>query len=111
MQHVMGGLTWTFGSNTTRVSSGLYGGAEPTVHTGATNNATSAVVNAWQPVLGSNATAPPPPAYPEPSSTASASTPASTGSSSSGNTSGATTLQIGTAVWSIVLAVAGVFVL
>lgn len=53
MKHILGGLTWTFASNTTRVAQGLYG-TDPTVHTGSTNNSSSGAVGAWAPVLGSN---------------------------------------------------------
>ncbi|KAF8600110.1 class I glutamine amidotransferase-like protein [Ceratobasidium sp. AG-I] len=109
MKHVLGGLTWTFASNTTRVAAGLYGGAEPTVHTGATNNATVAAANPWAPVLGSNATAPAPPPVPVSTQTASGSAPESTGTS--GNTSGASSVKIGAGIWTVVLAVAGAFAL
>jgi len=110
MHHVMNGLTWTLASNTTRVAAGLYGGAEPTVHTGATNNSTVAAVSAWTPALGSNATATPPPPLPS-SQTASATTPAQTQAGTSGNTSGATAVRIGSGVWAVALAVAGAFAL
>lgn len=108
MKHIMGGLTWTFASNTTRVASGLYSGAEPTVHTGATNNAAVAAANPWAPVLGSNATAPAPPAAPI---TTTASSPSASQTPTSGNTSGATAVRIGSGVWAVALAVAGAFAL
>lgn len=107
MKHVMGGLAWTFGSNTTWVASGLYGGAQPTVRSGATNNATTAAVLAWTPAVGSNTTAPPPPP-PKATETPGAASPEATGTSS--NTSGASTVRIGAGVWAAVLAVVGVFV-
>ncbi|KAG8744000.1 hypothetical protein FRC10_010979 [Ceratobasidium sp. 414] len=89
MKHVLGGLIWTFGSNTTRVAAGLYGGTEPVVHTGANNN-TAGTVGNWHPVLGSNQTAPPPPP-PLTTPTPSANAPGATGSagSSGGSSSGA----------------------
>ena len=111
MKHVMGGLTWTFGSNTTWVASGLYGGAQPTVHTGASNNVSTAAVNAWSPAVGSNATAPPPPP-PTTTQTGTAASPENTGTAgTSGTTSGATSVRIGAGVWAVVLAVAGAFAL
>ncbi|KAG8755586.1 hypothetical protein FRC11_005934 [Ceratobasidium sp. 423] len=95
MKHVMGGLTWTFASNTTRVAAGLYSGVQPTVHTGASNNSTSTAVNAWSPVLGSDQTAPSPPAAVPAASSGANTTPESTGgsstTSSSSSTSGAMT--------------------
>ncbi|KAB5590870.1 hypothetical protein CTheo_5685 [Ceratobasidium theobromae] len=89
MKHIMGGLTWTFASNTTRVAKGLYNGAAPTVHTGASNNNTNTAAAAWTAVLGSDATAPAPP--PPKTSPSSSSAPQSTGGTTSGtgNTSGA----------------------
>jgi len=108
MKHVMGGLAWTFGSNTTWVASGLYGGALPTVHTGASFNVSVGAVNPWSPVVGSNTTAPPPPP-PKATETLGSSSPAVTGTS--GNTSGAASVKIGAGVWAVVLAVAGVFTL
>jgi hypothetical protein len=89
MKHVMGGLTWTFGSNTTRVAQGLYNGAQPTVHTGSSNNATKAVADPWAPVLGSNVTAPPPPAPKTNPSASSSSGPEPTAAANTSNTSGA----------------------
>ncbi|KAF8754757.1 Trehalose utilization [Rhizoctonia solani] len=56
MKHIMGGLSWTLASNTTRVSAGLYGasGIQPTVRIGASNaNASSIAASPWSPVLGS----------------------------------------------------------
>lgn len=103
MKHVMGGLIWTFGSNTTRVASGLYNGAEPTVHTGSTNNATSATTGNWNPILGSNATAPNPPPRPTTASSSSASGPQSTNNAS---TSGAVSVRSGMG-WAIVGALLG----
>ncbi|CAE6444363.1 unnamed protein product [Rhizoctonia solani] len=64
MKHIMGGLSWTLASNTTRVAAGLYRGTDvqPTVRRGASNvNASSIAANAWSPVLGSDQVAPPPP--------------------------------------------------
>lgn len=110
MKHVMGGLAWTFGSNTTWVASGLYGGALPTVRTGASNNMTVAAANPWSPVVGSNATAPPPPP-PKPTETLGSGSPAATGAGTTGNTSGAASVKIGAGVWAAVLAVAGIFTL
>jgi len=102
MQHVLGGLTWTFGSNTTRVAAGLYNGEEPSVHTGASNNSTNTAVSLWAPVLGSNQTAPPPPAVPVTPSASGAASPSSTGTSS--NTSGAILASAPAAFWAVAAA-------
>ncbi|QRV93381.1 hypothetical protein RhiJN_21399 [Ceratobasidium sp. AG-Ba] len=102
MKHVMGGLSWVFGSNTTRVATGLYGGAAPTVHTGSTNNATTGAAATWNAVLGSSQTAPPPPP-PLTTPTSSSSGPEATGGSS---TSGAVSVRSGMA-WALVAALAG----
>ncbi|KAG8710269.1 hypothetical protein FRC09_000215, partial [Ceratobasidium sp. 395] len=104
MHHVMGGLIWTLGSNTTQVASGLYGGAEPTIHTGATNNNTAGVVGNWNPVLGSNETAPPPPP-PPPSPSTSGNGPEASGGSSSGALSDANVPR--SMVWAIAAALVG----
>ncbi|KAG9123112.1 hypothetical protein FRC07_000220 [Ceratobasidium sp. 392] len=103
MHHVMGGLIWTFGSNTTRIAGGLYGGAEPTIHTGANNNNTAGVVGNWNAVLGSNETAPPPPP-PPPTPTESSSGPGATGSSSGALSDMAVPRSM---VWAIAAALVG----
>ncbi|CAE6385484.1 unnamed protein product [Rhizoctonia solani] len=97
MKHIMGGLTWTLASNTTRVAAGLYNGVQPTVQTGAFNNATSAAVNAWAPVLGSDQTAPPPP--PPKMTPTSDAGPESTGGTST-SSSGAIT-NVPASVWAV----------
>ncbi|KAG8766755.1 hypothetical protein FRC12_006672 [Ceratobasidium sp. 428] len=104
MHHVMGGLIWTFGSNTTQVAGGIYGGAEPTIHTGATNNNTAGVVGNWNAVLGSNETAPPPPP-PPPSPSSSGNGPEASGSSSSGALSDVNVPR--SMVWAIAAALVG----
>ncbi|CAE6519669.1 unnamed protein product [Rhizoctonia solani] len=106
MKHVMGGITWTFSSNTTRVASGLYSGTSPTVRTGATNNVTSAATAQGTPVLGSDQTAPSPPAKP---TTTSTTPPESTGgstSSSSASTSGAI-MSVPAGAWAVAAAALG----
>ncbi|QRW07531.1 hypothetical protein RhiLY_06530 [Ceratobasidium sp. AG-Ba] len=102
MKHVMGGLSWVFGSNTTRVATGLYGGAAPTVHTGSTNNATTGAAATWNAVLGSSQTAPPPPPPSLRLPRAAAHTEATGGS----GTSGAVSVRSGMA-WALVAALAG----
>ncbi|CAE6498503.1 unnamed protein product [Rhizoctonia solani] len=107
MKHVMGGLTWTLASNTTRVASGLYGGAEPTVHTGASSNVTSAAVAAWAPVLGSDQTAPPPPP-PKTTPTSSAGPESTSGANTSSSSSSAGVrpgMQLG--AWGVVAGALG----
>lgn len=108
MKHVMGGLAWTFGSNTTRVAKGLYGGAEPTIHTGASNTSPGSASSPWAPVLGSSATAPPPPpgsVVPTPS----ASAPASTGTAGSAEKNSGVMASVPTALWAVVAASLGAF--
>lgn len=81
MKHIMGGLVWTLASNTTKVSAGLYNGVQPTVRTGATNTAAANPSSAWSPVLGSDQTAPAPPAgavRPSPTSSSTKPEPTST---------------------------------
>ncbi|KAJ1305469.1 hypothetical protein OPQ81_000477 [Rhizoctonia solani] len=104
MKHILGGLTWTFASNTTRVAAGLYNGAQPTVHTGASNNVTSTVVNQWSPVLGSDQTAPPPPPSKTPTTTSAG--PESTGGSNTSSNSGAPK-GVPVGVWAIAAAALG----
>ncbi|CAE6378570.1 unnamed protein product, partial [Rhizoctonia solani] len=107
MKHVMGGITWTFSSNTTRVASGLYGGTSPTVRTGASNNSTTGAAAQGTPVLGSNQVAPSPPPRP---TTTSAASPESTGgsssSTSSSSTSGAIT-SVPAGAWALAAAAFG----
>ncbi|KAG9083353.1 hypothetical protein FRC06_004578, partial [Ceratobasidium sp. 370] len=110
MKHVLGGLTWTFGSNTTRVAAGLYGGTEPTVHTGATSSNPGTVGN-WHPVLGSNQAAPPPPAQPvTPTPSASASGPDATAAAGSGGSSSGALANVSVPrglLWAIAAALVG----
>ncbi|KAF8698347.1 Trehalose utilization, partial [Rhizoctonia solani] len=87
MKHIMGGLSWTLASNATRVAAGLYNGAQPTVHTGASNNTTSVAASAWAPVLGSDQIAPPPP--PPKTTPTSDGGPESTGGATTPSSSGA----------------------
>ncbi|KAJ1305171.1 hypothetical protein OPQ81_000202 [Rhizoctonia solani] len=100
MKHVMGGISWTLASNTTRVASGLYNGASPTVHTGASNNATSAAVNVGTPVLGSDQVAPSPPPSKSTSTTSSSPGPTGGASSSSSSNSG-TIMSVPAGAWTI----------
>lgn len=104
MKHVMGGLTWTFASNTTRVASGLYDGTSPTVHTGASNNVTSAAVSQGTAVLGSNKVATNIP--PKPTATSSSNEPDSTGGANSSSTSGAIT-SVPAGAWAVTVAALG----
>ncbi|KAG9094735.1 hypothetical protein FS749_011931 [Ceratobasidium sp. UAMH 11750] len=106
MKHVLGGLFWTFGSNTTRVAAGLYGGAEPVVHTGANNNNTAGTVGNWHPVLGSNQTAPPPPA-PLTTPTPSANGPDATGAASASSGALSNVSAPRSLIWAIVAALVG----
>ncbi|GAB1522866.1 hypothetical protein RhiTH_005991 [Rhizoctonia solani] len=96
MKHIMGGLSWTLASNTTRVAAGLYNGAQPTVHTGASNNRTSVAASAWAPVLGSDQIAPPPP--PPKTTPTSDGGPESTGGATISSSSGAFT-NVPASVW------------
>lgn len=104
MKHIMGGLVWTLASNTTRVAAGLYDGVQPTVRTGATNTAASTAESTWAPVLGSNQTAPAPPAGARPTPTSNAD-PESTGGASTSSTSGSM-IRASTNVWAVVGAAA-----
>ncbi|KAG8722544.1 hypothetical protein FRC11_002693, partial [Ceratobasidium sp. 423] len=112
MKHVMGGLSWTFASNTTRVATGLYGdGTQPTVRLGASNaNASSVAVSPWSPVLGSNTVAPPPPP-PKSTPTQSSSKPESTAdaskTSSSSSSNSATIMGAPAGAWAIAAAALG----
>ncbi|CAE6527183.1 unnamed protein product [Rhizoctonia solani] len=103
MKHIMGGISWTLASNTTKVAKGLYGGTDPTVRTGATNNATTGAANVGTPVLGSDQVAPSPPPSKSTSGSgsSSASVPQSTGgSSSSASTSGAS-VSVPAGAWAL----------
>ncbi|CAE6422924.1 unnamed protein product [Rhizoctonia solani] len=110
MKHVMGGLSWTFASNTTRVATGLYSdGTQPTVRLGASNTNASAVALApWSPVIGSNQVAPPPPP-PKSTPTQSSSAPESTGGASSTSSSSKSAAIVGAPVgaWAVAVAALG----
>ncbi|KAH7338258.1 trehalose utilization-domain-containing protein [Rhizoctonia solani] len=108
MKHVMGGLSWTFASNTTRVAAGLYADGQVTVRLGASNaNASAVAFSPWTPTVGSSATAPPPPP-PKSTPTQSSSGPESTGGVSASSNSAvvgapAAVLAIGVAALGAVL--------
>ncbi|KAJ1305200.1 hypothetical protein OPQ81_000230 [Rhizoctonia solani] len=106
MKHVMGGVSWTLASNTTRVAAGLYkDGTLPTVRLGASNtNASSVALSAWTPVLGSNQTAPPPP--PPKSTPTQSSGPEPTGGSSNSSNS-AMLMGAPAGVWAVAAAALG----
>ncbi|CAE6459391.1 unnamed protein product [Rhizoctonia solani] len=103
MKHIMGGLTWTLASNTTRVAKGLYNGADPTIHTGATNNSTTTAVNPWSPVLGSDqvATNAPPSTLPPKTSSDPEPTSSSGGSGGSSSTSTSGAIMNGPGMWAV----------
>ncbi|CUA72568.1 hypothetical protein RSOLAG22IIIB_10124 [Rhizoctonia solani] len=109
MKHVMGGLAWTFASNTTRVAAGLYtDGGQPTVRLGASNaNASAVAFSPWTAVLGSSQTAPPPPPPPPKSTPTQSAGPESTGgasTTSSSSSNSATIIGAPTGTWAIALA-------
>ncbi|KAB5590868.1 hypothetical protein CTheo_5683 [Ceratobasidium theobromae] len=101
MKHIMGGLTWTLASNTTRVARGLYNGAEPTVHTGATNNATTNAINTWDPVLGSDQVAPPPPPPKSTPSPTGSSEPESSGNARASSSGAIMGVSVPTTAWAL----------
>ncbi|CAE6499434.1 unnamed protein product [Rhizoctonia solani] len=105
MKHVMGGLSWTFASNTTRVAAGLYPDGQVTVRLGASNaNASAVAFSAWTPVVGSSQTAPPPPP-PKSTPTQSSSGPESTGGANASSNSAMISAPAG--VWAVGVAALG----